>query len=177
MGRVKKYPPVKLIMGVTVRDAALWAQVQPQLEAQYSPVDLALDWYDFHHTRYYAEEMGEHLQKRFVSFRELIPAETLPNIKNATNRLETALAEGERRRINLDPGYLCLSKLVLATTKDYSHRVYLREGIFADIHLVYRGRQFQPQPWTYPDYREPFVRQFFEQVRAAYRVQLGETVF
>ncbi len=168
MGTIKKYSPVKLIMGVTTCDAILWEEVRPVLVEKYSAIDHELDWYDFGHTDYYKIEMGDALKKRFVSFQNLIPAEMLPDIKLATNDLENLFAFDGKRRINLDPGYICTPKLVLATTKDFAHRIYLGKGIFGDIHLKYLAGRFQTQEWTYPDYREPFVLAFFEKVRGIY---------
>ena len=79
----------------------------------------------------------------------------LPEIKLTTNRLEEQWATPEgNRRINIDPGYLCLQHVVLATTKGYTHRPYLRDGIYADLTLIYRDKSFQPLEWTYPDYRQ-----------------------
>ena len=173
MGKTKIYHPVKLIMGVSTADIGLWEKLRPQLEAVYSPIDLQLDWYKFDHTKYYTKEMGNNLLKCFVSFEEFINVEALPGIKHATNAIEKAYAVDGKRRINLDPGYINAPKLVLATTKDFSHRIYLQDGIFGDIHLKFRGKNFKPQEWTYPDYREPFVLKFFEKVRDVYMEQIG----
>ncbi len=177
MGRIRTYPPVKLFAAVSLADLRLWEAVRRKLETVFSPIDMEMDWYDFHHTDYYREEMGEGLKKRMVSFTELINAETLPECKLRSNALEEEFAEGKLRRVNLDPGYLCAPKMVLATTKDYSHRIYLSKGIFADLHLVYQHKRFTPQPWTYPDYQEPFVLQFFERLRDIYLAQLAGTEF
>lgn len=177
MGKVKLYPPVKLIAAITVSKVDLWQAVQKDLEACHSLIDCQLDWYDFHHTDYYREEMGESLRKRMVSFEALIRAETLPTIKLETNQLEDRYAIDGKRRINIDPGYLSLSKLVLATSKDFSHRIYLAEGIFADLHLKYQQHRFRPQEWSYPDYREEKVLRFFEEVRKIYALQLAEAQF
>ena len=172
MGEIKKYLPVKLIMGVTTGDTALWEDVRPVLVGKYSAIDHELDWYDFEHTDYYRSEMGGALKKRFVSFQKPVPAETLPDIKLATNALENRHAIDGKRCINLDPGYICTPKLVLATTKDFAHRIYLGKGVFGDIHLKFLAGRFQPQEWTYPDYREPFVLAFFEEVRGIYMESL-----
>lgn len=173
MGSVKSYHPVKLIAAVTVQAEEQWPELQAALERLFAPLDMAMNWYDFHHTDYYTAEMGTSLKKRMISFQGLIDAERLPDIKLATNRLEESVADGGKRRVNIDPGYICAPRLVLATTKDYSHRVYLGKGIFADLHLLFLKGHFQPQPWTYPDYREPAVLGFFERVREQYMTELG----
>ena len=174
MGQVKAYPPVKYICAITIADTTLWEKVQVALEDLLSPIDLTTDWFPFTYTDYYTPEMGRGLQKRFVAFQLLRPAEDLPGIKLATNQIEETLSGTTQRRVNLDPGYVTAARLVLATTKDYSHRVYLQKGIFGDVHLRFRNKRFEPMEWTYPDYREPFSLRFFEEVRSRYLVQLGE---
>lgn len=173
MGKIKSYQPVKLIAAVAIKDKALWEEIAAKLQGQYGPIDMALDWYDFTHTDYYQAEMGEGLFKRMISFETLIPAETLPDIKIATNDLEDDYAQNDKRIVNIDPGYITAPRLVLATTKDYSHRLFLGKGIFGDIHLQYLKGQFQPQYWTYPDYKEDSVLAFFTRVREVYMMQLG----
>lgn len=118
--------------------------------------------------------MGEILSKKMVSFSDLTWAERLPDIKIASNEIEVAFSEGNKRRVNVDPGYLNASKVVLATTKDYGHRVYLGRGIFGDVHLRYVSHRFKPCEWTYPDYQEGFVLKFFEEVRKKYMTQLAD---
>lgn len=177
MGVIKTYPPVKLIAAITTSDIALWPSIQQKLEKLYSSLDHEMDWYSFHHTQYYLEEMGENLSKRMISFADLIWAEKLADIKLTTNTIEQELATNGKRKINIDPGYLTVAKIVLATTKDYSHRIYLGRGIFGDVHLTYRNHGFQPNKWTYPDYKEPFVLTFFEVLRNQYMTQLAEYKF
>lgn len=174
MGKIQPHPPVKLIAAITINDVNLWPTVRERLETEFSPIDSFLDWYDFTHTTYYESEMGANLKKRMVSFQDLIAPEALPEIKVRTNQLEEAFAVEGRRRVNIDPGYVCSAKLVLATTKDYGHRLYLGQGIFGDVHLRYQRKTFQPQEWTYPDYREPQVIYFFEEVRKLYLTQLAD---
>lgn len=173
MGAVRKYPPVKLIAAVTLSDQSLWPSLQERLERLFSPVEHASPWYQFHHTDYYLAEMGEALRKRMVAFQDLVLAEQLPDFKLATNSLEQEYSRENRRRANIDPGYIAAPRLVLATTKDFSHRLYLGKGIFGDLHLKYIDGKFQPQDWTYPDYREEMVLSFFLEVRRNYMEQLA----
>jgi hypothetical protein len=128
------------------------------------------EWpFDF--TDYYELEMGENLRRRFVSFERVINPAELPGVKSLTNQLESRICyecglEPGRRAVNLDPGYITLGKLVLATTKDYAHRVYLRDGIYAESTLYYeKSGKWLPWPWTYPDYASPRYHEFFLAVR------------
>lgn len=172
MGQTKVFQPVKLFTAVTISDKNLWPSILEKLENLYSKVDRQIDWYFFHHTDYYREEMGENLSKKMVSFTELIWAEKLVDIKLTTNDLEKDFSKNKKRKVNIDPGYLTAAKIVLATTKNYSHRIYLGRGIFGDVHLRYQQHQFQANEWTYPDYKEPLVIEFFEAVRKKYMEQL-----
>ncbi len=172
MGEIKTHPPVKLIAAITFAPGIDLPEVKKKLGEIFSPIDLEGPLYAFTFTDYYQPEMGAGLTKQMVSFRELIPVEQLPDIKIATNQLEARYARTGKRRVNIDPGYLTAAKLVLATTKDYDHRIYLGRGIFGDVHLRYRKGHFQVNEWTYPDYRQPEVLHFFEQVREVYLHQL-----
>jgi hypothetical protein len=131
--------------------------------------------YRFEQTRYYESTMGTDLQKQLWAFAELIAPHRLPDLKLASNALERELAEGyaEARPINLDPGYLVQGKFLLATTKDQAHRIYLRDGIFAEVTLQFQAGEFRPWPWTYGDYRLPEVIAFLGQAREYYRGQLA----
>jgi hypothetical protein len=132
-------------------------------------VALASPAFDFGETDFYRASMGDGLKKQFFVFdRSLDPAE-LSDIKLQTNRWEAEYAElgnhSEERPLNLDPGYITLAKLVLASTKDHAHRLYLGRGIFAEITLQYRARGWRPFEWTYPDYRRADFQEFFTQCR------------
>jgi hypothetical protein len=134
-------------------------------------VALASEPYAFDQTRYYERSMGAGLRKQLWAFAEPVGPDRLPAIKLATNALERELAGGrpEARPINLDPGYLALGKFVLATTKDQAHRLYLRDGIFAEVTLQYQDGAYRPWPWTYADYRLPEVLAFLAEARQFYR--------
>lgn len=175
MGSIKKHPPVKLIIGVTYAPDIKPADIYEILERKFSSIEKRSDPYDFNSfTRYYIREMGENLTKLFLVFARLIDPVQLPDIKNETNWLEEEFALQEKRKINLDPGYISEAKSVLATTKNYAHRIYLDKGIYGDIHLSYTSNSFQKQPWTYPDYQQTLVIEFFNQIRHKYLHQLGE---
>src|SRR5262245_12177686 len=121
-------------------DALQWAR--EQLIPFYGPIALESRPYRFDQTSYYQDEMGSDLQKVFLVFEQLVPPEALPGIKLRTNALEEELAKTcrftEQRPLNLDPGLLNLGKFLLATTKDQQHRIYLRDGIFAEVTLRFQ---------------------------------------
>jgi hypothetical protein len=170
MKGIKTPAPAKLFLGLISGQPDLFSGAIERLAPRFGKVDLESDEIPFSHTSYYAAEFGEGLIRKWVSFEHLVSQDSLPRIKCLTNEIEgeflTAIG---KRRINLDPGYLTDSKLVLATTKDYAHRLYLGQGIYAEVTLHYnRQRGWQPYEWTYPDYREPICLKYFKQVRQIY---------
>ncbi len=148
-----------------------WARAR--LEQEYGPILLTSPPFAFNQTEYYEKEMGSGLRKVFLVFRNLRAAEELPAIKLRTNALEQELASRggfpENRPLNLDPGLLSLGKFILATTKDQAHRLYLRDGIYAEVTLRFQDGHFHPWSWTYADYRQLEVLSFLERARDAYR--------
>ncbi|MDD5130837.1 MAG: DUF4416 family protein [Candidatus Omnitrophica bacterium] len=159
---------VKLIIGFIYQDEAVFMKARQLLKKMFGKIDFESVQISFDCTDYYEPEMGKLLKRRFVSFSKLIPIEDLYRIKLCTNRLETKFLAAKCRRINIDPGYIDLAKLVLATTKDYAHRIFLRKGIFAEIALSFRGNSFSPNDWTYPDYRSKEYIDIFNQIRNLY---------
>ena len=172
MGTARQPAPVKLIASLLTGDLDLLPEVRATLVHAFGPIDLESDILLFDHTDYYAPEFGPALQRQFVTFECLISPEDLPAVKRQTNDLEQSLAREGRRRVNIDPGYVSLSKLVLATTKDHAHRLYLGEGIYAEVTLAYRHGAWQPWPWTYPDYRSEEYAAILSVIRALYMAQL-----
>lgn len=148
---------------------------QQELVAQFGPVDYESTLMAWEFTDYYSGELGENLSRKFVAFERLIDPERLAEVKLFTNQLEGRFSEEGARRINLDPGYLDSAKLVLATTKDRDHRIYIGQGIFAEVTLHFRGKSFRAWEWTYPDYATPEYIAIFNQIRALYREQLKGT--
>jgi len=175
VGQPVEPSPVKLIMAVILAQSVSVPEVRTRIEASYGAIDLSSAMLPFDATHYYEREMGPHLHRMLWSFQTLISPEALAEIKRATNALERAFAcwdgRSRRRRVNLDPGYVDLAKLVLATTKDRQHRLYLGQGIYAEVTLRFTGGHFIPWEWTYPDYRSPEYLTFFEAVRRCYRQQ------
>jgi len=157
-------------------DALAWAR--ERLVAMFGPIAMELPAFEFIHTSYYQRTMGVDLRKQLLVFQRLTPLDQLASHKLNTIVLEDELAKSGRfpepRPINLDPGLLNLGKFMLATTKDKDHRLYLRDGIFAEVTLRYCDGQYLPWPWTYADYAEPFVREFLNQARTYYKQRLQQ---
>lgn len=179
MGIVKIAPHIvpyaKLIAALMSSDLTLMEEVEQQLATKFGDYDLkskVFSFDDFSH--YYAPEMGEGLQKRFVSFAAMIRLEELAKVKNFTNDLEQQYVIGGKRQINVDPGYLTHAQMVLATTKDYSHRIYLGQGIHAELTYIISKKTFRSLEWTYPDYRKAWAIEFFGKVRQKYLRQMRE---
>lgn len=121
----------------------------------------------FSWSEYYASEMGGALLKIYISYEAILDRSDLPSIKNFTNAIESEYAVDNKRIVNIDPGYIARDKVVLATTKDFYHRLYLQDGIYAEVTLHYKRGQYRFFSWTYPDYRQPLIYQFFEKSRAS----------
>lgn len=178
MGAIRSPRPVNLICGLISNDPDLMTRAVKLLEQHQGPVDAVSQIWPFDMTQYYAVEMGENLQRQFVSFERLIDPGQLPSIKVLTNSLERRLnydlgLPEEQRRVNLDPGYLTLSKVVLATTKDFCHRLYLGSGIYAESTLHFEAGHWTAWPWTYPDYADVRYHPFFEQLRERFKVKIN----
>ena len=172
MSKPEKSDEVKLIASLFSSEKALVERAIEQLVNIYGDADWISSEIFFDRTRYYEKEMGWPLHRRFLSFKNLIPPEMLVNVKLKTNEIEKTYLKGEKRRINIDPGYISLERLILATGKNYIHRVYLREGIYADLTLVFKRGGFVPLEWTYPDYAHPEMIACFNTIRAQYLDQL-----
>lgn len=172
MGTAKTPRPVKLIVSAFAPSDALLHEARQHLTSAWGTVDYQSDLLPFVHTDYYADEFGSGLVRRIWSFEPLIDPGALVTIKQETNEIEQRWAVGGRRQVNLDPGYVSMAKLVLATTKNHGHRIYLRDGIYAEVTLVYRNGSYQPWPWTYPDYATEEYATLFGEIRQRYVAQL-----
>ncbi|HHT9117627.1 MAG TPA: DUF4416 family protein [Candidatus Hypogeohydataceae bacterium YC38] len=175
MGKPHFPLPVNLIVGMLSRYQDLFEEAEERLQGEFGPIDLRSEVLPFDFTDYYEEEMGKDILRKFLSFERLIDPGSIASIKLLTNTMEEDFRKVKAsvgRPLNLDPGYIGGSKLVLATTKDYSHRVYLGEGIHAEVTLRFTRGSFEPMPWTYPDYRTENYLSFFSQVRSSYLEKL-----
>lgn len=176
MGKVKKHQPVKLIAGLIIAEMDILSEVEQKLIDQFGKIDFESELLPFDYTDYYEPEMGEKLMRKFVSFERLLDPGEIAQAKLFTNELEAKFLfpNTTNRRVNIDPGYITFAKLVLVTTKDHAHRIYLRDGIFAEITLAFRNKTFSSCEFTYPDYRTESYIAIFNQIRNIYRRQLRE---
>ncbi|MCK4905438.1 DUF4416 family protein [bacterium] len=173
MGTIQYPLPVKLIMAIFTNQLELFDGIEAKLEEEYGKLDFKSSIFDFDYTDYYQDEMGSGLKKKFISFRNLIKLEKVNSIKNFTNVLEEKYSIKDKRVINIDPGYISNAQLVLASTKNFFHRIYLGKGIYAEVTLFFKERTFQPLPWTYPDYKVESSVNIFNKIRGIYREQLA----
>jgi hypothetical protein len=176
MGRLYEPEPVKPILGIITRFTGLFEDVKRVSTERWGPIELESQIFNFDFTEYYRPQMGTDLKRKFLSFRDLVRPEHIVELKLWAQCVEEQWGKsggfGVPRPLNLDPGYISLSKLVLASTKDYNHRIYLRDRIYAEVTLAFKGGRFQPYPWTYPDYKTPGYIGFFTMVRQMYHAQL-----
>ncbi len=173
MGKTAKPLPVKLIAGLIANDPVLFTSAKKILTKLFGKIDSESAIFDFNKTDYYEKEMGKDLKRLFLSFEGLMPAGRLVRCKLLTNAIEKKLSRGlKNRAINIDPGYVSLSKLILATTKNFAHRIYAGGGIFEEITLSFKDSTFQPGEWTYPDYRSADHIAFFNEIRKKYYLQI-----
>jgi len=163
---------VKLIVSLFSGEGRLLGDALNALAEKYGRADFISAPAPFAYTDYYAREFGDPLVRRFAAFERLVRPESLPDVKIWTNGLEGRLAAEGKRRVNIDPGYLAKAHLILATGKGYTHRPYLRDGIYADLTLVYRDGSFHPLPWTYPDYAVGETTAMLLRIRERYLRQL-----
>lgn len=180
MGAVRPQDSVLLFLAVFSRygEALEWSRARA--ERKWGPIALQSESFSFQETRFYEKSMGTDLKKMLLVFTQLIDPGSLPARKLQTNQWELEYARERRavesRPLNLDPGYVTEAKLVLASTKDRDHRIYLSDGIFAENTLYYTGGAWRARPWTYPDYLRADYHQFLDRCRDYYRQRKHERV-
>lgn len=176
MGVIRQPQPVKFFVGVITGNLDLLSLLEVPLTKEFGPIELRSPVYPFDFTSYYEDEMGSGLLRQFIGFERLIEPQTLAAAKRFTNGLEAQIIQQTRpvrRPVNLDPGYLEQGKIVLASSKNYSHRIYLSDGIFAEVTLYFEDKRWRSFPWTFPDYRSGRYDDFFYALRKSFRAQLG----
>lgn len=170
-------PPVakvKLFVGLLSSGKEVIPAVEEALEGLFGPIDHASALFGWSLTKYYEKEMGSGLVRKFVSFEVLAMPDELATIKRRTIELEERFRDSlsRKRRANIDPGYVDVGKVVLASTKNANQRVYLGSGIYAEATLSYEYGSYRPYAHTYTDYQWPQTRDFFARMRTSLRRQL-----
>lgn len=165
--------PVKLIVSVIFSPEDLLPSVGMDLADLFGQIDFVSERFSFDYTSYYEKEMGKDLSRIFIAFGSFLARDALPSVKKKTNKLEQKYSDPfGKRKINLDPGILTLNNFTLATGKDFSHRLYLGDGIYGDLTLFFRAKTFVALQWTFPDYASNNVIQLFNGLRKRYFYQL-----
>ncbi len=173
MGSIKEPARVIPIAGILYRPDCTVEAVLVQLTEAIGPIAMHTTPQPFTHTAYYGKEMGEGLLRQWHVFDRLIDPAQLASLKIKSNEIELQhRTEEGGRSINIDPGLITLNNLILASTKNYSHRIYLGQGIYAEVTLLYRNKRFHALEWTYPDYQEPTSLEFFNKVRSFLKQKL-----
>ena len=163
---------VKLIISLFTRKIELITIIEETLSKKFGSIDSSSEILNFNQTQYYQKEFGDNLKRKFISFNKLISPDKLWKIKTITNKLEEKFSKENKRQINLDPGYITQANLILASTKEYSHRIYIKNGIYQEVTLIFKDKTFHPLPWTYPDYQTKEYIDVFIKMRDILNAQL-----
>lgn len=172
---IPKFPePARLILSILTPDKGIVDQAAPAIVESLGAVEEEIGPISFEFTSYYDKEMGSGICRWIWVFTDLVDRADLAEIKCLTNKIEQTYTIEGNRRFNLDPGLITLGNFVLATGKDNAHRVYLREGIFADLTLIFEGGTYRPLAWTYPDYSDTQLIGILNRLRQDYKCKLTQ---
>ena len=175
MAEAIPFTPVKLICGIIAGQEDVIFRSTSLLIEHFGPIDRSSELMDFSFTNYYEKQMGKGLKRKFLSFLEMVAPERLSEAKIQTNVLEDEIKKefgSDKRIVNLDPGYITASALIIATAKDFSHRIPLQKGIYAHLEFLFGRNDVKTLDWTYPDFRSKNYHRFFLDVRKTYLRQL-----
>lgn len=178
MGAIRRHKPVLPFAGILTADPCLLPAVEALLAERFGTIAARSEIFPFDSTHYYDAEMGSPLVRQFVAFAELVEPRSLVEAKHTTNELEQLFASrgnAPRRPVNLDPGYVDEAKVILASTKDFSHRIPLADGIYAEVTLHWEAKEWRAFPWTFPDFRTGRYSPFFNELRSRYRSLSGRS--
>lgn len=164
--------PAKLVTGIILKEKGIIGDIVNRLSERFGPVDIISRWFLFDYTSYYEREMGSNLFRRVLAFKRLIDQQSLAEIKTYTNDIESEYSEKGKRAVNIDPGYMLCERFVLATGKNYTHRIYIGSNIYADLTLIFQDGGFRRLPWTYPDYADDILMNYLTIVRHKYIIDL-----
>ena len=166
MGNINQPNLVKFFFGLIFNETFNIEEVYRILEQKFNnKIDIYSPAIDFKFTTYYNKEMGDKLKRQWISFETPILPDNLADMKIETNNIEDSYAKDKNRIVNIDPGYITPANVILASTKDFSHRIYLSKGIYAEVTTIYRKEGFTKLPWTYPDYLCPTATAFILKAR------------
>lgn len=174
MGEITSFTPEKLIIAVLISKDEMLDKLINILTDKFGPVDFKSKLMEFNYTDYYNSEMGNKIERFFLSFQNLIGPENLPDIKILTNKIENSFLIDKQRKVNLDPGMLSVKRFILATSKDNGHRIPLQKGIYGEITLLFINKKFQSLPWTYIDYQSEEYSKILNKIRIIYKNNLKE---
>ena len=172
MAKTIDRPKVKLIVGIMFGKDDVIGKVEDILVDKFGPVENIILTYPFSFTDYYEKETGKNLRKTLIAFKKLISRDALADIKAFTNKLEDRFAGKGKRKVNIDPGYLTMHNVVLASAKEMPHRVSIGKGMFADVVLTFRDNEYHDSETTFPDYKMGAVKEFLASIRKTYSKQL-----
>jgi hypothetical protein len=169
LGIIKPPNPSLLFAAVTHNPVILRSEIEKSLADCFGTILVKSESFNFNFTNYYEKEMGKDLLKFLLAFEALDTEDKLPIVKLKSDAIEkTFLDKNENRLVNIDPGFLSESRVVLASTKNFSHRIHLGNGIFGEITLIYQNKEFVSLPWTFPDYKSPYIQNFLFDARKEY---------
>ena len=174
MGIIHSFREEKLVIGVLIHNLSLTDYVLEEITGAFGEIDYKGTPFIFTFSEYYFPEMGSPLYRFFLSIKTLFPPDELSTIKVKTNLIENKFSSSEKRKVNLDPGIMALSRFILASTKESSHRIPLRNGIYGEITLMFEKGSFRPVEWTYPDYKSEQYLTILNGIRNTYKEQLKE---
>jgi hypothetical protein len=165
MGTISLPKKVKLFCGIIFSDNKVKQKSFEILEEKLGKIDLISDVIPFDFSSYYNSEIGNNLKRFWIAFEKLISAAEIAEIKVFTNFIEADFTVNNKRQINIDPGYITPANVILATTKDYSHRIYLAKGIYGEVTTIYKKGGYIKLPWSYPDYMSNIAARFLLKAR------------
>ncbi|MCK5672343.1 MAG: DUF4416 family protein [Spirochaetales bacterium] len=174
MGEITSFTPEKLIIAVLISKRDMLDKLITILTRNFGPVDFKSELLNFNYTDYYNQEMGNRIERFFLSFKTLIDPENLPDIKILTNEIENSLLIDNQRKVNLDPGMLSVKRFILATSKDNGHRIPMQKGIYGEVTLLFISKKFQALPWTYIDYQSEEYSKILKEIRIIYKNNLKD---
>ena len=163
----REYDKAMLFMGV-LSTRGFPESLLNKLETLYGPILIKSTPFPFDFTDYYVEEMGEGIERFFIAFPNLISPDRLADIKTMTDAIEFEYAEEGKRKINLDPGILTEANIILATTKNRSHRIAIGKNLYGEVTLIYQNHKYNALPWTYADYKSEKVQDILLSFRKEY---------